>query len=163
VERLSHIHAESEVAIEYRTKTSRMVRAYKKIIPSFSATHNFIIREVITEEKVSRSEADDSYNMFCSWATFLSCWRSNAADDGSAKIECQLALVSSWRRRERICRQTEGIAGMCLYRTVPRSVSDHQVNRTCIIISYLEYCPIQRNIRKESDPEAGRSSFDPLP
>jgi len=66
VERLSHIYAELEVAIEYRTKTLRMVRAYKKIIPSFSATHNFIIREVITEEKVLRSEADDSYNMFYS-------------------------------------------------------------------------------------------------
>jgi len=43
-----------------------MVRAYKKIILSFSATHNFIIREVITEEKVLRSEADDSYNIFYS-------------------------------------------------------------------------------------------------
>ncbi len=142
VERLLHIHAELEVAIEYRTKTSRMVRAYKKIIPSFSATYNFIIREVMTEEKVLRLEADNSCNMFYSWATFLSCQRSNAADNGSAKIECQLALVSSQRRRERMCRQTEGIAGMCLYRTVPRSVSDHQVDRTCTIISYLEYCPI---------------------
>lgn len=43
-----------------------MVRVYKKIILLFSATYNFIIREVITEEKVLRLEADNSYNIFYS-------------------------------------------------------------------------------------------------
>ena len=95
-----------------------MVRAYEKTISSFSATHTFVTREVMTEEKVSRPEADDSCNMFCSWATFLSSWRSNAADDGSAKIECQLALVLSLCRRERICRQTADMAGnVCMERS----------------------------------------------
>ncbi len=48
---------------------------------------------MITEKKVSFSEADSSCSIFCNCATLLSSWRSRSADDESVKMERHLAAV----------------------------------------------------------------------
>ena len=62
----------------------------------------------MVEAKVSRPEIERSCNNFCSWLTFLSCWCSNIADDGSVKMERHLSTLLSLRRKERqICRTAD--------------------------------------------------------